>query len=920
MANNFTQLFNFYTFGLHEVKVSPSQRWRFDEAAKAASLACDGAENRPVWPAGGARSGAAGVSSNALYFADAKSRAEISNSKDLVPATNDFAFAFWVGLPATNAATGGRYLLSNAFGQDGALSVLADPDASHLNKLALVFTPTFGGSDVTLSTDAVIADGAWHHVAVARRGGTALELWLDGTRTGVVSVAGTAAVARDWNWRIGSSGEEEQGFIGAGAFMDELGFFDEVPLSGEIASLANAFSPGAAPSAPAAPPAAADAMSAAYGTEIAHAVSTDAPLANPHLFVAADGSYWVAAGRANGPAAADQLTTFWRSTDAGVTWTPAGTLAAGGVSLFESGGALCAMGMKTGTEVYLDGCHTCAVWVREGDAWTEKTSYTADRTMFMASGPVAISNGRIGKPVAYLFTPFTGNAEAGYMSFTANGTTFGGSHLLTIGAAFIECGDYKLLSTIADLLPGCAVPMPDGNVTALYPVADGVSSVDRVVRGLERTYGSLLTHDTDDVDRSLSVYRMFRGGAKPFDVKYDATSGLYWALAVPATNRFEAAARTTDTIRNVLALYVSKDLLEWRPCGNVAVSGDVGTTGFNGPSFAFDGDDLVVVCGVACADGVCGARSTAHNTYLAFRRIADFRTAFTPATPSGERMLVTDLNRANVQAYWRDADGEWYPDSFFMDYRMSYGGVQYTKPMSIKACRDRVYLAFANYSPMRILEFDNRGKYRRTLTAPAGVDGYTAAIAVDAQGEKLYAYAENSNAVFRVDVASGTWTEFIRGGAAGPLNKPFHMVVGADGSLYAANYATVNGKYNVNRFDRNGVWQEELLGLTQNMTGLALDDKNGFLFCAHVRGNVYRVNLSTLESTQICDRYISSVSASYEICLFDGRLYATATYGWLYSLDPATGAEEMPFASQFTSYGITTVNTEYRRGFVLQIR
>jgi len=734
-----------------------------------------------------ARSGAAGVSGNALYFAVAKSRAEIFNSKDLVPATNDFAFAFWAGLPETNAVTGGRYLLSNACGQDGALSVLADPDAGHLNKLALVFTPVSGGSDVTLATDAVIADGAWHHVAVVRRGGTALELWLDGARTGVVAVAGTDA--------------------------------------------------------------------------------------------------------------------------------------AGGVSLFESGGTLCAMGMKTGTGVYLDGCRMCAVWAREGEAWTEKASYTAGRTMFMAPGPVAFSNGRIGKPVAYHFTPFTGTAGAGYVSFTADGTTFGGSHLLSIESSFIECDSYKTFSTVADLLPGCAVKMTDGNVTALYPVADGAPPLDRAVRGLERAYGSILTHNAGDVGRGLSVHRMFRGGAKPFDVKYDAESGLYWALSVPATNRFEAAARATDTIRNVLALYVSKDLIEWRPCGNVAVSGEVGATGFNGPSFAFDGDDLVMACGVACADGVCGARSTAHNTYLAFRRIADFRTAFTPATLGGERMLVTDLRHALVQAYWRDAGGEWYPDSCFMDYRLPYGGAQYANPMQIKACRDRVYLALANYSPMKILEFDNLGGYRRTLTAPEGVGGYTVAIAVDANCETLYAYAENSNAVFRVNLSSGTWTEIIRGGDAGPLNKPFHMAVGADGSLYAANYALVGGTYDVNRFNGGGVWQEKILGLNQNLTGLAIDDKNGRIFCANVRGNVYRVDLTTLESTRICDRFFpGGVSPSFELCLFDGRLYATATYGWLYSLDPLTGAEEAPFASQFTSYGITTVNREYRRGFLMSIR
>ena len=773
-------------------------------------------------------------------------------------------------------------------------------------------------------TDAIVADGFWHHVALARRGGS-LELWLDGELAGAVSV-GSAAIAQDMNWHLGCSGEEEIGFIGAGAFMDEMTLYADAPLAGEMPGLASKYSSGALPAPPAASSAVPAAMPVAYGTQIAHAAATDAPLGNPHFFIASDGTYWVAADRANGSAAADQLTTFWTSADRGATWTQAGTLAAGSVSLFESGGALCAMGMKVQTGTYLDGCKTCAIWSYADGAWTERCAYASPDAVYMSPCDVVVTDGRAGKPVSAHSTPNTGSSRVAYLAFPANGTTFGAPFRYESSSALLEDRDLSSCSTVYRMLPGCAVVMANGECAHYVPIVDDDHPRIKAVRNAERVWCEKLVSSSSEANgytrHSNCHNQMLRGGSKPFDIKYDAQSGLYWALTVPATNTSEIAERKAYNIRNVLALYASEDLETWMPCGTVAVAGGVDATGFNGPSFKIYGDDLGVVVGVSCDDGAGGSRSTAHNTYLAFRRIANFRTAFAPKRPGNCRMLVADMKHSMVYSVWRDdADGEWYDAGLLLDPEKRYGGILGFSPMLMAAHRYRVYIATRESRPTAILSFSNQGRFRGILRAPDGVYGDITGIAVSPDGKALYVSADMpSSTIYRVDVSRGEWTPFIDCSAGNPVNKPYRLATGPDGSLYVGNYGPVGARFGVNRYDSSGNFVSQMYNCQYSVTGLAVDEDGRYLYVGHARGSIYRIDIATGDATQICDRHVNLVSPVVSLHVFDGRLYATSSWGWTYAIDLETLEETAPVGTHFGGYGITVLDAGLRRGFLLQLK
>ena len=904
-------------YDISEVKAYPTTTLPFTGSTGSSVLS--GTAGCTVWPQGGACGGAVGVSGTSLCFTGGCSRAEIANSKLLVPATSDFAAMFWVGMPAAGSATGGRVLFSNDVGQNGALSLMADPDGGHLNKLGLKFTPDVSSTPVTLATDAVIADGNWHHVAVVRREGTSLELWLDGVRTGIVAVAASDAVARDWNWRLGSSGNGSDGFIGAGAFIDEFSLYDtSIPLPGQMAGIAAAYSPGAIPSVPSPSAAEPSAMPAAYGTEIARSPgASGAPLANPNLLKASDGSWWIAAGTADGQAA-DAVTRFWRSNDDGATWTAdaAVALEASGVSLFESGNSLCAIGMNAA-----DCLHTCSVWVLSDGEWSEQAAYTNDSPMFAGAGAVAVVNGRVCKAVSLLARPYSSGHRLGCMSFSVDGVAFGSPNL-TVNTEAQIMGQYD---TIVEAIPGIAVEIPSAkstvsdNMAILSPIVDGDRTDILSVRGIEREFGILMQSSASGMNRRDVRNCMFRGGAKSFDVKYDEASGLYWALTVAVTNTAEYASRRADTVRNALALYASPDLETWMPCGVVAVSGDVDATGFNGPAFTIDGDDLVVAVGVSCDNGAGGPRTTAHNAYIAFRRIANFRTAYEPVKPGRMRMLTCNYARGCVDSAWYDdASGEWYAAGVFCNV---------TVPQNIVAFRDRVYVSIQGGNPTRVNEYSNTGRLRRTLTAPAefGMSGSTVALALSPDGNVLYVSAPDSQAdkIYKVDLASGEWSLLVQNSK---IYKPNRLATGPDGSLYAGNYMALVGTSTclVNRFDAEGNWiSSPYSGYSQGgpISGMALD--GGYLYMSWVHGKINRIDLETSEYVMMCDRRIEAVSTAFATTIFNGRLYVTSTWGWVDSFDLETFERHSPVASRpssNSSLGIAIVDVEWRRGSSIHIR
>jgi hypothetical protein len=117
----------------------------------------------------------------------------------------------------------------------------------------------------------------------------------------------------------------------------------------------------------------------------------------------------------------------------------------------------------------------------------------------------------------------------------------------------------------------------------------------------------------------------FPGGTKKFTVRYDATSGKYWALTNHVPQQFQGAANPERT-RNTLALVVSSDLTNWQVDRIVLQHHEVSTTGFQYADWHFDGSDLIAVIRTAFQDSTGRKTPNAHDAnFLTFLRVKNFR-------------------------------------------------------------------------------------------------------------------------------------------------------------------------------------------------------------------------------------------------------------------------------------------------------
>jgi hypothetical protein len=103
------------------------------------------------------------------------------------------------------------------------------------------------------------------------------------------------------------------------------------------------------------------------------------------------------------------------------------------------------------------------------------------------------------------------------------------------------------------------------------------------------------------------------GGAAKFTVRFDAKSGLYWALVNKAKN--------PSAGRNLLALVSSRDLRHWDTRDTLLFHEDRKGRAFQYVDWLFEGDDIVSVIRLAWD----GAHTAHDSNYIIFHRVHKFR-------------------------------------------------------------------------------------------------------------------------------------------------------------------------------------------------------------------------------------------------------------------------------------------------------
>lgn len=854
--------------------------------------ACEG-----VLLQGGALAGATGVKGGALALPNDASTAALADSAAFVPATAAFTVSFWANL--AEGATG--TLFSNR-----SVALTADADG----KLGLTFGET------AIATEAVVADGAWHVIAFTRST-TALNLWMDGANVGSATIAEADAVDQMADWTFGP--------VAGDAFVDEFRVYGSALALYAHRSMAAEFEPAATPEMPE-QPADYEPLDPAIGQEIEHVYANDAALGAPQLLKFGDKFYL--------SYAVGGVTKIKVSSD-GAAWSDFSTLAATGVSLFRTRNALLgAFGQTSPT--------SAALWTYDSSAgqWNERLAYSGSTRFTMMPGAILNSCNKYSLGVLVENKPFSGTWTAGILFLNANAgvDSFDTFKLKTISAEYTSYNYSKTYSTVRAILPACGyfyrgltMADPQEVFEMMYPAVDGNRADGKAKAGAERFYlerwvNYYGTGDWiyDDWSRDKQ-YVSLPGASKTFAVVQDSTTGLFWALTTPVLKTSELLERSADTIRNRLALYVSKDLTDWAPCGTVAETGTADTFGYNAPFALVDGNDLLVAFGVSADDGAIATVDRAHSNYLAIRRIANFRTNYVAEQPTKKSTVLYALgceSSGTVARHALGSDGEWHSAGWLMqnsasakkDQTLYDGEGAAGKPTAVAVDgRGNVFIANTRVSwdtdrVVRIFSFNRNGTFKK-LYKKSDVTVDPVGLAVSRDGSRLY--CSTGSKIWKIDVASGVWSEFATNGSGDLGANVYFLAVGEDGTVYAGNQASPG---QVTRWSAAGEFLGKLCDTDANGAGaLALDEANGRLFVGARFGALWTVDLSSGAKTAIRANTMtgrlntdnSQVDSGVKgLAYLDGKIYVSSSYGHVVEIDPETGAEKPCIGSMKTAGGI----------------
>lgn len=377
----------------------------------------------------------------------------------------------------------------------------------------------------------------------------------------------------------------------------------------------------------------------------------------------------------------------------------------------------------------------------------------------------------------------------------------------------------------------------------------------------------------------------FPGGAKPFSVVWDPGSACYWAVSTPVINRQDVMARDPATVRNVLALSASTNLLSWTVVKIVRAEGTPETVAFNRPCLAMDGDDLVLVYGQAGAyDPSVGTHVTPDGS-LVCQRVANFR-ALKAAMHDVEpvSILQADFQHGNVLRYVQETEtGTWMAGGVFAGDGQKYDGKALSGPVGLATGRRNVYVSCE--SAKSLFVFTKKGVFRARYAMPDGHKGDAVAVSADEKTAWVTDLASTPNAILKLDLETGVWTELVSSATDETMVEPRGLAVASDGSFYVASRS--NGW--IRRYAADGTTYTTVSTAVSVPIALALDEQNGFLYCGTRYGQVVKIALTDgYAMTELTEKGKVLGEGAFSIaCHPDGLLYITDTFaGLVFTLDP----------------------------------
>ncbi len=309
---------------------------------------------------------------------------------------------------------------------------------------------------------------------------------------------------------------------------------------------------------------------------------------------------------------AQNLTLLFRSTDDGKNWHYLTELfPCFWGQMFFRGGRLYMLAVSKEYGDLLIG-----VSDNGGRDWTSPTvlfrgsSYVGERGVHRAPMPFCEAYGRILTDLQF-GTWSTGEMNDAVLSAPADCADYTDPTVWRLTDFFryreeaARIGNGKPMPSAAGGIEGNVVVAPDGKVYDLLRFRDRECM--------------LLSVDPSEPEKKPEFTRFvpMEVTASKFEVHRDPVSGDYFAICSRAVDE-------PKTVRNLLSLFRSPDLLRWRCTADLIDEreADPHAVGFQYVSFLIEGDDILFLCRTAH-----GGASNFHDAnYQTFHRFSDFRT------------------------------------------------------------------------------------------------------------------------------------------------------------------------------------------------------------------------------------------------------------------------------------------------------
>lgn len=170
-------------------------------------------------------------------------------------------------------------------------------------------------------------------------------------------------------------------------------------------------------------------------------------------------------------------------------------------------------------------------------------------------------------------------------------------------------------------LEGNAVVAPDSGIVNILRVDDKTTLEEKA---------AIVRIDREGKTASFNPstgFLPFPGGSKKFTIRYDPVSKIYWSLVnyIPSDIKALYPRKNPASIRNTMALAISRDLKRWDILKVLLQHPDVEKHGFQYVDWQFEGEDIIWLCRTAAEDGMGGARNNHDANFLTFHRIKAFR-------------------------------------------------------------------------------------------------------------------------------------------------------------------------------------------------------------------------------------------------------------------------------------------------------